>query len=264
VLVTVQQQASELLGKNITLPQLSGSELPSAACEKIGAALNRPIPSDCGQIPLFPKDKLDQAQHAVRAFDRLTVLLLVLTPLLLIATLLFSPTRRRTLLQLAIGTTLVMVILRRTVMWLQNTLINTGKPENKSARQAIVHQLLHGYFTVTAWVVGIGLGLVVVALVAGPYRWAVRSRAGVVDGARALGRLTQVAAGRARAGAQSDATTRWVTDHLDLLRIGGAVLALVLMLVLSVSWIWLLVIVALLAGYEFWLYRVGEATRTSS
>ena len=50
----------------------------------------------------------------MRAFNRLTILLLVLTPLLLIGTLLLSHTRRRTLLQVSIGTLLVMVILRRT------------------------------------------------------------------------------------------------------------------------------------------------------
>ena len=41
-------------------------------------------------------------------------------------------------------------------------------------------------------------------------------------------------------------------------------LALLLILVLDTSLVWLLVIFALLAAYEFWLYRVGAATRTAA
>ncbi|HTZ45012.1 MAG TPA: hypothetical protein VMB79_14210 [Jatrophihabitans sp.] len=255
VLKSVQQQASELLGRNITLPQLSGTELPSQACAKISQALNRPVPSTCGQIPLFPANKLDQAQWAVRAFNRLTVLLLVLTPLLLIGTLWLSHTRRRTLLQVSIGALLVMVVLRRSMMWLQKTLIDTGKPENKDARNAIVHQLLHGFFTVSVWVLGIGLAVVALALVTGPYRWAVASRRWVRDSAVSVWRLTRGVAGRAR----DESTASWLREHLDLMRIAGGVLAVLLLLVLSVSWIGLLVIVVLLAAYEYWLYRLGRA-----
>jgi hypothetical protein len=45
----------------------------------------------------------------------------------------------------------VMVIARRAVMWLQNDLIQTGRPENATARKVIVQHLPHGSFTVTAW-----------------------------------------------------------------------------------------------------------------
>src|SRR5262249_10339861 len=139
--------------------------------------LGRELPDTCGQIPLFPADKLDKAQWAIRAFDRATWALLILTPLLVIAALLLSRRRRRTLLQLTVGALLVMVIVRRTMMWLQNTVVNTGRPENKAARSAIIHQVLHGFFTVTLWIVIIGLVVVAVALITGPYPWAVTSRA---------------------------------------------------------------------------------------
>ena len=153
-----QQTVSGITGKNITLPQLTGTELPSAACAKISAALNRPLPETCGQIPLFSAAKLHQAQRAVRAFDRAVILLLILTPLIVIAALALSRRRRRTLLQLVVGAMLVMVILRRTVMWLQNDLINTGRPENKDARSVIVQGLLHGFFTASVWVLAIAVG----------------------------------------------------------------------------------------------------------
>lgn len=258
ILQRVQGTVSGITGKNITLPTLTGNELPSEACAKISSALNRPLPATCGQIPLFPADKLDKAQWAIRAFDRAMIALLIITPLLFIAALLITRRRRRTLLQMTVGAMLVMVILRRVMFWLQNTLVNTGKPENKAARSAIVHQVLHGFFTVSLWVLWIGLAIVVVALVTGPYRWAVRAREWVtVNGTIAWRQTRNAVAGRDVAGA-------WVRAHLDLLRIAGGLLALLLILVLNVSWVWLLVILVLLAGYEFWLYRLGDRGRRAA
>jgi hypothetical protein len=258
VLQNVQQTASDLIGKNITLPQLTGTELPSAACAKISAVLNRPLPATCGQIPLFPASKLDQAQWAVRAFDRAVIALLILTPLLVIAALWLSRRHRRTLLQLVISTMLVMVIVRRAVMWLQNDLIKTGRPENTAARKAIVQDLLHGFFTVSAWVLIIAAAVVVVALVTGRYRWAVKLRARVRSGASTTVRwIRQAASGHQTGGL-------WVRGHLDLMRVAGGLVALLLILVLNVSLVWLLVILALLAAYEFWLYRIGTVTRTAA
>lgn len=258
ILQRVQGTVSGITGKNITLPTLTGNEVPSEACAKISSALNRPLPATCGQIPLFPADKLDQAQWAIRAFDRIMIALLIITPLLFIGALLITRRRRRTLLQMTVGAMLVMVILRRVLFWLQDKLISTGQPENKAARNAIIHQVLHGFFTVSLWVLWIGLALVVVALVTGPYRWAVRLREWVtVNGTIAWRQTRNAVTGRDVAGA-------WVRAHLDLLRIAGGLIAVLLILVLNVSWVWLLVILVLLAGYEFWLYRLGDRTRRAA
>lgn len=251
VLQRMQGTIAGITGKNVQLPTLSGNELPSAACAKISAVLNRPLPETCGQIPLFPADKLDQAQWAVRVFDRATLALLILTPLLFVGTLLITRRRRRTLLQIAVGTLLVMVIVRRIMMWLQRTVIDTGRPENAAARRAIIHQLLNGFFTVSVWVLAIALVVLALALVTGPYGWAVRGRGWVATGAStAVEWIRNAVAGRETAGA-------WVRAHLDLMRIGGVILALLLILIIDVTFVWLLVILALLAGYEYWLYRLS-------
>jgi hypothetical protein len=255
VLQSLQQTASDLVGKDVKLPTLTGTELPSQACAKISAALNRPLPSTCGEIPLFPADKLDQAQWGVRVFDRLMLALLIVSPLLVVGALLLTRRRRRTLLQLAVGTLLVMVILRRTVMWLQDKLISTGNPENEAARKAIVNQLLSGFFTASVWILSIALAVVVIALITAPYRWAVASRNWVSTHAVAGWRLTRDAVtGHAAAG-------EWILAHMDLLRVAGGLLAVLLLLVVNVSWVGLLIIVVLLAGYEFWLYRLAAAAR---
>ncbi len=64
--------------------------------------------------------------------------------------------------------------------------------------------------------------------------------------------------GAAYGHARDDATVAWVVSHLDLLRILGVALAVVLLIALSVSWIGFLIIVVLLAAYELWLRSLGQ------
>ena len=47
-------------------------------------------------------------------------------------------------------------------------------------------------------------------------------------------------------------------SHLDLLRVLGVALAIILLLALSVSWVGFLVIIVLLAAYEWWLHHLGQ------
>jgi hypothetical protein len=254
-LQNLQGFISGVVGHPVTIPSVSGTEIPASACQRIGTALNRPVSNTCGQIPLFPADKLTQARHAVRIFNRVLVLLLVLTPVVAALALWLSRRRRRTLLQLCVGGLLGMVIIRRVVNYLTTTLINTGQPANKDARRAILSHLFHQYFSISRWIL---LGIIVVfvvALVTGPYGWAVSLRRVVSHYAREAWNLAQAISGRAR----DDRTIEWVRAHLDLFRLLGVGVALLLLVVLSVSWIGILVIVVLLAGYEYWLYRIGQS-----
>lgn len=247
---------SGVVGKTVTLPNVTGDELPSAACAKISSALGRPLPETCGQIPLFPADKLTNAQRAVRAFDRLVLLLLIVTPLVAVAAVWLSRRRRRTLMQLAIAGMLGLVIVRRTVMWLQDELTSGAKPENRAALSAIVHQVMGGFFTISGWVLFAGLLIVVVTLIAGPYRWAVATRHGAVVGARKTGRVLYSAGAAAVGRARDDTTTAWIRGHLDLLRVAGIAVALLVILFAGVNVWWFLVILVLLGLYELWLYRL--------
>jgi hypothetical protein len=112
-LKNVQARASVLLGRNITLPDISGTTIPAAACQKIATAIRRPLPPTCGQIPLFKASALTGAQRAYRAFNRLVLALLIITPLAFAAALWASTRRRRTLLQLTAGGMLTLIVVRR-------------------------------------------------------------------------------------------------------------------------------------------------------
>jgi hypothetical protein len=253
-LQNLQGFISGVVGKPVRLPTISGNELPAAACHNIATALDRPVPSTCGQIALFPAAKLTQARRAVRIFNRVTVLLLILTPVAAALAVWLSRRRRRTVLQLCAGGVLGLVVVRRLVILLSSTLVNTGQLANKAARQAIVTHLFHVYFSASRWLL-IGLIMVfVVALVTGPYAWAGSIRRRVGRYARAGWNVVVATPGEAR----SDATISWVRSHLDLLRILGVATAVLLLLALSVSWVGFVVIGALLAAYELRLHRVGR------
>jgi uncharacterized membrane protein YqhA len=147
-----------------------------------------------------------------------------------------------------------LVVVRRVVIWLRTTLVNTGQPANKAARQAIVTHLFHVYFSASRWLL-IGLIIVFVgALVTGPYEWAGSVRRLVRHYAHEVWELVVAAPG----GARGDSTIAWVRSHLDLLRIVGAATAVLLLIAVPVSWIGFLVIAVLLVAYELWLHRLGR------
>lgn len=256
VLASSSDFVSGVVGRPVTLPVISKDELPSVACERISAALDRPLPTTCGQIALFPSARLANAQRAVRWFDRGTVALLVVTPLVFLGALAVSRRRRRTLLQLSVGGVLGLVVVRRAAMWEQSRLADVGRPENKEARTAIVDQVLNGFFTLSLWFVVGGLVVVVLALVSGPYPWAVagRRRAGLLS--RRTGQLVAAGARGSVAGVQDPAALAWFREHFEVLRLSGVAVAVVLLLVLDVSFLGFLALAAVLALYEVGLYRV--------
>jgi hypothetical protein len=253
-LKNIQIRASALLSRNITLPAISGDSIPAQACQKIGTAIGRPLPATCGQIPLFKAAALTSAQHAYRAVNRLVLALLIVTPLVFITALWVSPRRRRTLLQLTIGGMLGLIAVRRVVFWLQSDLLTHAKPANQAALSVITGQIFSGLFTVTLWFLIGGLILILLALLTGPYRWAVATRSGARRTGQAAAHLAAALAGQAT----SDQTVGWIRRHLDALRIGGAVAAALALLIFSVNWAGFLIIAALLALYEYGLHQLRQ------
>jgi hypothetical protein len=257
-LKNLQPFVSGVVGHSVTIPDVSANEIPATACQTIGNAINRQLPSNCGQIPLFPADRLTQARHLVRVFNGILILLLILTPVVAALALWLSRRRRRTLLQLSLGGVLGLVVIRRVVNWLTTSLINNGPPANTSARRAIFTHLFHQYFSISRWLL---LGLIavfVIALITGPYGWAVSLRRVLSRWGREGRNLLASFSGRVR----DDRTIEWVRAHLDLLRFAGVIVAVLLLLIISVSWVGFLIIAVLLAAYELWLHQLGRARVT--
>jgi hypothetical protein len=237
---SVSGLASSLTGRNVSLPTITSAEPPKEAVDKLSKALGVQLPSNYGQITLVRSTNLAVAQRGVKAFDRLTILLPLLTLALIAFTLWLSVSRRRTLVQFLVGSSLLLIVLRRVVIHEQSALANDAN--NHQVAQTVLGDLLHGFFILTGWLLAIALVILVVALLTGPYRWAVTLRRCVV---RTWRRGIEAVSGERRA-----RSVAWVRAHADGLQLAGAVVAGVLLLIISISWWSFLIIGALLAVYE--------------
>jgi hypothetical protein len=237
--------ASELAGKNVTLPTITSAEPPQQAVNKLSKALGVTLPSNFGEITLVKSTNLATVRQGVKAFDGLVIVLPLVTIVLLALTLWLSVNRRRTALQLAVGVSLLMIVERRTVIHEQGVLASGA--HNPQVANIILGDLLHGFFVLTAWVLGVALAILVLTVLMGPYRWAVAFRSWV--------RRTWHGIARGSSGGHRG-VTGWMSSHAGGLQLGGVVVAGILFLIVSVSWVSFLIIAVVLAAYELFLQRI--------
>jgi hypothetical protein len=237
--------ASDLTGKPVTLPTITSADPPQQAVTKLSNALGVSLPSNFGQITLVRSSDLATVQRGVKAFDRLTLVLPLAAIALIALSLWLSVNRRRTVLQLAVGVSLLMIVERRVVIHEQGVLASAA--HNPQLAQSVLGDLLHGFFVLSAWVLGVALVVLVIAVLSGPYRWAVAIRSWVKR------------AGRSIAGASSGGrrgVVAWVASHAAGLQLAGAAVAGILLLFVPVSWLSFLIIGVLLAACEVYLQRI--------
>ena len=157
-----------------------------------------------------------------------------------------SVNRRRTVLQLAAGISLLMIVERRVVLHEQGAL--AGAAHNPQVAQSVLGDLLHGFFVLTGWVLGVALVVLVLAVLTGPYRWAVAIRSWV----KRTGRTIM----EARSGNRRGQVVTWMAAHAAGLQLAGAVAAGILLLIVPVSRLSFLIIGVLLAACELYLQRI--------
>jgi hypothetical protein len=212
---------------------------------KLSAALGVQLPANFGQITLVRSKDLATAQKGVKAFDRLTLVLPLITLVLIALALWLSLSRRRTLLQLAVGVSLLMIVERRVVIHEQGVL--AGHAHNPQLALTVLGDLLHGFFVLTAWVLGVALAVLVITVLSGPYRWAVAMRSWVMRTGHSIAGTR---------GGDHTGAVAWMASHAAGLQLGGAVAAGILLLIVPVSWLSFLIIGVLLAAYEVYLQKI--------
>jgi hypothetical protein len=258
VLGQLEDVASQLIGQDVDLPQMSGGELPDQARARLSDALGVDLPENIGQIPVYSSDELIVAQQALRVFDQTLTLLVIATPLLLVGAIWASTNRRATILQLSIGSALLLVVVRRVVLRFQDAIVAMPpQPDGRAAARAVTDQVGTGLFDLTAMLIVVALAIVVIALVTGPYRWAVALRGGVSSVSRAI----WDAGARVTAGTDTSGAIGWVAAHRQALQIGGAVLVIAVLLLVDVSWVWFWALVAVLVCWELALWRLADDSR---
>jgi hypothetical protein len=249
-LQSISGTISDLIGHQVTLPTITGDEVPSQALSALQSALGVTLPQDFGSIVIFRSSSLTTIQDIVNLAQRAVVLLAILFLLFAAIALWVSPHRRRTLLQLSVAALAIMIIERRLAIWQSNSLVTKALPENQAAVRAVVDRVLGSLLMYTAWFLAIAAIVIVIALITGPYPWAVKMRGWVVDVWRA-----GVTAVR---GHESTETVTWITAHRDPLMVGGAVVAALLLFFGNLSLWWLLFFVIVIGAYELVVYRVAE------
>lgn len=251
VLANMTTLVTDLVGHRVTLPEISAEEIPSQAVARLEGALGIDLPERFGTVVVYDSDDLKAVQQAVDRASRLIVLLVVLLVLLAAAAIWVSPRKRRTVLQLATATAVILVLERRFAIAEANSVVAGVKPENQAAARAVVDQVLGGLLRYTGWFLAIALVVLVVGLLSGPYPWARRSRRWFAQ----LGRVVVDPVG----GREATGATVWIAAHRDALMLGGAALAAIVLLLADVSVAGFVALAVLLGAYELIVYRVASA-----
>jgi len=249
-LAQISQVASDLLGRPITLPTITSGEVPSAAITKIEEATGVQLPADFGQIVVLESQQLASAQDAFSLANRLVWATLILFVLFFVGAMWVSVRRRRTLIQILTASAVVLVIERRLFIHEAASIVDKAKPENQAAVQAVANALKGSYLRYTGWLLAIALVVLVIALITGPYPWAVKFRGWVRD-------LYRAAMGAAK-GADSSAAGAWVAAHRDALLMGIAAVFVLLLLVLSLDWLGFLLLAAIAGALALGVWRIGS------
>jgi hypothetical protein len=250
VIGRLETSASGLFGKEINVPEISNGEVPAEARQKIEDAVGVDVPEDFGEIPVYQSDALSAAQDALGTLDDVMLAVIIATPLVVAAAILISGRRRRTIIQLLTGTLLGLVVVRRLVIWSQDQVVDIAREENRGAVRVAVDDLMSSFFSISAGVIIAGLILLAIVVVTGPYGWAVSLRRHARDATVSIwGAVTNAS--------QGEATASWIRAHRDLLKLAGVAFAILVLLLFDLSWAAFLAIVAIVAGYELFVSRVG-------
>lgn len=254
VLKKISETSPEILGRSVTIPEVSVQDVPDAARQKISDALGVDLDDNFGTITVYDAGALESAQQGVKLFNNLVWLLVGLTLLLIPLTLWLSTHRRRTLLQLVVAISVGLVIVRRLSLRLQSDLLNLVRiPENVPAVQVTTDRVIDPLRAGTEIMLWLALLIIVISLVTGPYPWAVSLRARVAS-------LFSMAAGSAK----DPATAEWVLDHRDALQWVGAGVAVLALWFFSLSWLTFFALLVVVGLYELAVVRLAERAAPAS
>lgn len=250
-LVQIEGVAGDLIGRDVTLPQIDPDTPRSEAVNRLEQALGVNLPDDYGSIQVYDADSLAALQQALYTFQRLLILLLILIPVLVAVTLLVSTRRRRTLIQLAVGGAIGLVLIRRLAIVGRDDLFASVDTQDFPSVRVLTNELMDSLFRYTGILLAIVLLTLLIALLTGPYPWAVVFRRWVGD----LGRSVGAAVGGKPL--PETGRLRWIRDHRDGLMLAGGVLAVALFLFVDLTLLAFVVVGVLLALYELALWRLA-------
>ncbi|MEV6596250.1 hypothetical protein AB0M36_05210 [Actinoplanes sp. NPDC051346] len=259
VLRQLSAEMPTLFGKQISLPDLSGGAIPDNLRARVQESLGLTLPQNFAQFTIYDSGQLWAAQQAVARAKRDLLLGVIGAVVLLVVALLVSPRRRRTLLQLGLWLVVAAVAVTAVLRAVRSELLERVPAGIYHDGAAAVFTSVFGPLrTRGTQIILVGVVLATVMYLVGPGRGPTWLRGHLAAGLRASARAT-------REGARVLAARGpgWAGTHLDELRVGGVVVAVVLALLMS-SWTALLVVVLALAAYEVAVTVVARSHASSS
>ncbi|GAA3611334.1 hypothetical protein GCM10022419_115440 [Nonomuraea rosea] len=262
LLVAVEARLPTLFGKRLDLPALTSGAVPPGLRERVQTATGVLLPADFAQIKLYDRPLLGQLQEALLTFKRLIALLIAGTLLALALALWISPHRRRTVLQLGLWLSIAAVVLSSGLRAVRDQFLALV-PEGmyRQGVSVAVYDIFGELRQWGSWILWSGIVVAALCHLAGPGRVPVALRGYAVTGTQATARWIRSIGTGTGAGTGRGARVRtWIGRHLDVLRVGGVAVAAVVALLFS-SWTALLVVAAVLAGYEVLVTVIAHAGR---
>ena len=250
----VQQYMPDALESRVTIPDIDPEAPYDEQVAALSAAVGRTLPADFGTIVITEDSDLEEAQQAVRIFDRLVILLWVAVGLLIVLALVLSPWRLRTLLELGLGTLVVTVLARVVIKQAEESLLaglegrGMGGGDAEVARSVITSALASlGSFT--TWLLISAVILAVAAFVGGRPHWIKGAKDGAV-------KLADRGAGLASS--QMPDAQRMAATYFDYLRGGGVVVAIIALFFATGSPAWVIVVLVLLVAWELLVWWLAK------
>jgi hypothetical protein len=240
VVQQVAQTGVDSLGIDVTVPAIPPDLDANEAVQRLSGALGVSLPPEFGQITIMSADELHGYQQTVQQLKRLYGALLLLTFLLLAATILVAPNRRKALIGVGIGSAVGLVLggvfLRRVEAAIADALTGPGA---RAAAKSVFVEVTSGLRHLGLWVVAAAVIVAIVAYLVGRPAWFERSMAW-------RRRVTAP-------GPDGSELQLWVAAHADPVRVAGVLVALVLLFLMGIEWLPVVFVGALLGLLLWWV-----------
>jgi hypothetical protein len=244
----LEAKIPRLLGKDVTLPQIDPATAPDDIRTLLQDAVGRKLPADFGTITLLHGDTGYRAKQALRVFNDLVIVVVILTIVLIAAALLVAVHRWRTALWLGLGALLAFAGARVAEVRLEHAAVDAIKTQGGAAvARSVLSSAIASLNGFLVWVAVAGVIVAVAAFLAGRPEW-LRAMGGAF--AHLFGVASDLSTPDTRAG-------RWMAEHLDLLRVGGVAVAVIVLLFVTGSVAGVIAVVLALIVYELALTTYG-------
>jgi hypothetical protein len=189
------------------------------------------------------EDQLVEIQDTATTLDRWTWGLVILAVVLVVITILVSPTRRRTVIQLGIGVIIAIILGVLVVRRVETAVIGEiSSPARTETARGILENLFAGLRQSIVAVVVVASLVALGFHIAGKPKWVTEPR----------GRLDDMVPDQGAAGGFGS----WVALNYDFIRIGLVGLALLILFMTGLGWGPVIIVGGILAAALWWLARL--------